>query len=68
MKAIYFETHGGPDVLTLGNRPAPALGRGMVRVDVRAASLNHIDIFLRRGMPGIKLPLPHIPGAMRPAW
>jgi len=62
MKAIYFETHGGPEVLKLGERPAPALDRGMVRVDVRAASLNHIDIFLRRGLPGVKLELPHIPG------
>jgi NADPH:quinone reductase-like Zn-dependent oxidoreductase len=62
MQAIYFETHGGPDVLTLGERPAPALGAGMVRIDVRASSLNHIDLFLRRGLPGIKLELPHIPG------
>lgn len=62
MKAIYFEKHGGPEVLTLGERPAPAIGPGMVRVDVRAASLNHIDLFLRRGFPGIKLELPHIPG------
>jgi NADPH:quinone reductase-like Zn-dependent oxidoreductase len=62
MRAIYFEKHGGPEVLTLGERPAPALGPGLVRVDVRAASLNHIDVFLRRGLPGLKLPLPHIPG------
>ena len=62
MKAIYFEKHGGPEVLTLGERPSPALGPGMVRMRVRAASLNHIDIFLRRGLPGVKLALPHIPG------
>ncbi|HEX6790374.1 MAG TPA: zinc-binding dehydrogenase [Candidatus Krumholzibacteria bacterium] len=62
MKAIYFETHGGPEVLTLGERPAPALGPGMVRIDVRAASVNHIDMFVRRGMPGLKIALPHIPG------
>lgn len=62
MKAIYFEKHGDPEVLTLGERPAPALGPGQVRIDVRASSLNHIDCFLRRGLPGIKLELPHIPG------
>jgi NADPH:quinone reductase-like Zn-dependent oxidoreductase len=62
MKAIYFEKHGGPEVLTLGERPAPVTGPGQVRVAVRAASLNHIDLFLRRGLPGIKLELPHIPG------
>jgi len=43
MKAIYFEKHGDPEVLTLGERPAPALGPGQVRIDVRASSLNHID-------------------------
>jgi NADPH:quinone reductase-like Zn-dependent oxidoreductase len=62
MKAIYFEKHGDPEVLTLGERPAPALGPGQVRIDVRASSLNHIDCFLRRGLPGVKLELPHIPG------
>jgi NADPH:quinone reductase-like Zn-dependent oxidoreductase len=62
MKAIYFDRHGGPEVLTLGDRPDPATGPGMVKIAVRAASLNHIDIFLRRGLPGITIPLPHIPG------
>ena len=62
MRAVYFEQHGGPEVLILGERPAPALGPGQVRMRVRAASLNHIDVFLRRGLPGIRLPLPHIPG------
>lgn len=62
MKAIYFEKHGGPEVLTYGERPAPVVGAGQVRISVRAASLNHIDLFMRRGFPGIKLELPHIPG------
>lgn len=62
MKAIYFEKHGDPDVLTLGERPAPALGPGQVRINVRATSLNHIDLFMRRGLPGVKIALPHIPG------
>jgi NADPH:quinone reductase-like Zn-dependent oxidoreductase len=62
MQAIYYEKHGGPEVLTLGERPAPACGPGQVRIAVRAASLNHIDIFMRRGLPGVKIELPHIPG------
>lgn len=62
MKAIYFERHGGPDVLQYGERPAPAIRPGTVRIDVHATSLNHIDIFLRRGLPGLKINLPHIPG------
>jgi hypothetical protein len=62
MRALYFDRHGGPEVLILGARPAPVLGPGQVRIDVRAASLNHIDIFLRRGLPGLKIEFPHIPG------
>jgi NADPH:quinone reductase-like Zn-dependent oxidoreductase len=62
LKAIYYEKHGGSDVLQYGERPAPAIAPGAVRIDVHASSLNHIDIFLRRGMPGIKVDLPHIPG------
>ncbi len=62
MKAIYFERHGGPEVLVLGERPAPAIRPGAVRIDVHATSLNHIDVFLRRGMPGLKIELPHVPG------
>lgn len=62
MKAIYFERHGGPEVLQYGDRPAPDIRPGSVRIDVHAAALNHIDIFLRRGMPGLKIDLPHIPG------
>jgi NADPH:quinone reductase-like Zn-dependent oxidoreductase len=62
MRAVYYEKHGGPEVLTLGDRPEPATRPGTVKIDVRAASLNHIDLFLRRGLPGITVPLPHTPG------
>lgn len=62
MKAIYFEKHGGPEVLVYGERPEPETLPGTVKVDVHAASLNHIDVFLRGGLPGVKLALPHIPG------
>lgn len=62
MKAIFFETHGGAEVLRYGDRPDPVTRPGTVRIDVHAASLNHIDVFLRGGLPGITIPLPHIPG------
>jgi NADPH2:quinone reductase len=62
MKAIYYTEHGGPDVLRYGDLDEPAVGAGEVKVEVRAASLNHIDLFLRRGLPGIEVPFPHIPG------
>jgi NADPH:quinone reductase-like Zn-dependent oxidoreductase len=62
MKAIYYNQHGGVDVLTYGDVDEPAAGRGEAVIDVKAVSLNHIDLFLRRGLPGLKIPLPHIPG------
>ena len=62
MKAIYFDEHGGPEVLQYGDLDDPAPGPGEVLLAVKAASLNHIDIFLRRGVPGVKIALPHVPG------
>jgi NADPH:quinone reductase-like Zn-dependent oxidoreductase len=63
MKAICFKEHGGPDVLTYCDFEEPTAVRGHVVVDVEAASINHLDLFVRRGMPGVKIPLPHIPGS-----
>ena len=62
MKAIYYNEHGGPEVLKYGDMEAPAASAGEVVIDIKAASLNHIDLFMRRGMPGVKVPFPHIPG------
>jgi NADPH:quinone reductase-like Zn-dependent oxidoreductase len=62
VKAAYFEAHGGLDVLKVGSLPSPPLGLGDVRVKVKACALNHLDLFVREGWPGLKLPLPHIGG------
>jgi NADPH:quinone reductase-like Zn-dependent oxidoreductase len=62
MRAVYFSEHGGPEVLTIGDMEDPVAGHGDVVIDIEAAALNHIDLFLRRGLPGLKIPLPHIPG------
>jgi NADPH2:quinone reductase len=62
MKAIYYSEHGGLDVLQYGDIDEPTAGRGEVVIDVKAVSLNHIDLFLRRGLPGLRIPLPHVPG------
>jgi alcohol dehydrogenase len=63
VKAIVLREHGGPEKLTLEtNFPDPEAGADEVVVRVRATSLNYHDIFTRRGMPGIKLSFPVIPG------
>ncbi len=63
MKAVLFHKHGGPEVLRSDEVPNPTVSPREVLIEVHAASVNHLDIFARRGMPGVKLPLPHIPGA-----
>jgi NADPH:quinone reductase-like Zn-dependent oxidoreductase len=62
MKAVVFHEHGGPEVLRYEDAPDPKPGRGDVLIEVKATSINHIDIFLRRGMPGVRVPLPKIAG------
>jgi hypothetical protein len=62
MKAIVFHQHGELDVLQYQDIDTPEPGRGEVRVAVEACSLNYHDVFTRQGMPGIKTPLPMIPG------
>ena len=63
MKAVVFSQHGGPEVLQYEDVPKPKPGAGEVLLQVKAASINHIDIFLRRGMPGVKVPMPKIVGS-----
>src|SRR5260370_822222 len=59
---IRFHQHGGPEVLRYEDAPTPEPGPGEVLVALRAAALNHLDIFTRNGdVP--KVPLPHIGGA-----
>ena len=51
MKAIFFDKHGGNDVLQYGDWPDPEPGPGQVRIAIRAAALNHLDLFVRNGIP-----------------
>ncbi len=63
MKAVVLYEHGGPDKLVYEeNYPEPEPVEGHVVLRVRATSLNYHDVFTRRGMPGIKVPLPVIIG------
>ncbi len=63
MKAVRFHQHGDPGVLRYEDAPDPALAPGEVLVRVRACAMNHLDLWGRRGMPGVKIPLPHICGS-----
>ena len=63
MKAVIFSEHGGPEVLRYTDAIEPGIGHGDVLVRVRACALNHLDIWIRRGLPGISVPLPHILGS-----
>jgi NADPH:quinone reductase-like Zn-dependent oxidoreductase len=63
MKAVVFHQHGGPEVLRYEDVPDPTPGPGEVLIEVRATSINHVDIFQRRGMPGVKTPMPKIVGS-----
>lgn len=63
MKVNLFRQHGGPNVLEYTDYPTPEPKAGEVLVRLRAAALNRMDVFVRNGWPGLKLPLPHINGA-----
>jgi NADPH:quinone reductase-like Zn-dependent oxidoreductase len=62
MKAVIFRQHGGPEVLEYTDVPQPSIRANEVLVEVKACALNHLDVWTRGGLPGIKIPLPHILG------
>jgi NADPH:quinone reductase-like Zn-dependent oxidoreductase len=62
MKAVVIEQHGTPDVLQVKEIPTPEPGPGEVLVRLHAAALNHLDLWVRRGIEGVRYPLPMIPG------
>lgn len=63
MQALFFEEHGGTDRLRAGELPLPEPGPGEVRIRLAAAALNHLDLFVLGGLPGVPVSLPHIGGA-----
>ncbi|SEH61799.1 NADPH2:quinone reductase [Halopenitus malekzadehii] len=63
MHAVQFADHGDRDVIEYAEVPDPEPARDEVLVDVKAGALNHLDVWTRRGLPGIDLELPHTPGS-----
>jgi len=63
MKAIVIPKHGGPEVLQSAEIADPKAGPNEVVVRVRACALNHLDLWVRRGLNGVTFPLPLVPGS-----
>jgi 2-desacetyl-2-hydroxyethyl bacteriochlorophyllide A dehydrogenase len=62
MKCVRIYEHGGIDKLVQDEIPTPTIGPTDVLVNVKATSINHLDLWVRKGLPGVKFPLPLIPG------
>ncbi|MCB9834360.1 MAG: zinc-binding dehydrogenase [Planctomycetes bacterium] len=62
MRAVEIAAHGGPEVLRFVERPVPEPKAGEVRIALRAAGMNHLDCWVRRGVEGHRFPLPIVPG------
>jgi NADPH:quinone reductase-like Zn-dependent oxidoreductase len=63
MKAVLLKRHGGNENLEIGVREDPKPARGEVGIKVETAAFNRLDLFVRNGIPGVKLSFPHVPGA-----
>ena len=61
MKAVRIHEFGGPEVLRYEDIPEPKLRKDQVLVRVKACAMNHLDLWVRKGLPGVKLP--HILGS-----
>jgi NADPH:quinone reductase-like Zn-dependent oxidoreductase len=63
MKAVRFHRHGGPEVLQYEDAPDPVASPGRAIVRVRACALNHLDLWQRRGIDRVRIPMPHVSGS-----
>ncbi|WP_106392582.1 zinc-binding dehydrogenase [Enhygromyxa salina] len=63
MNAVILGEHGGPEVLELAELPAPRPEPGQVVVQIHACALNRLDIWVRKGLPNLRLDYPHVLGS-----
>jgi NADPH:quinone reductase-like Zn-dependent oxidoreductase len=63
MRAARFHEHGGPEVFRFEDAPDPAVPPGGALIRVRACAMNHLDLWQRRGLERVRIPMPHISGA-----
>ncbi|MDH3285766.1 MAG: zinc-binding dehydrogenase [Acidobacteriota bacterium] len=63
IRVVRIHEHGGPEVLRIEDAPRPEPGPAEVRVRMGAMALNHLDVWVRRGIPGVRFPLPVVPGS-----
>ena len=63
MKAVIMKEHGSEDVLELAEMPDPEIAENEVLIRIKACALNHLDLWVRGGLPGIEFPMPHILGS-----
>jgi len=63
VKAARIHQHGGPETLVYEDAPEPKIKANQVLVRVRACALNHLDLFVRAGIPGLKIAMPHVLGS-----
>ncbi|OGH56722.1 MAG: hypothetical protein A3G34_07255 [Candidatus Lindowbacteria bacterium RIFCSPLOWO2_12_FULL_62_27] len=68
MKAVQFHEHGGVEVLRYEDVETPKPAEGEVLVKVSACALNHLDIWIRNGIPAYRIPMPHISGCDVSGW
>ncbi len=63
MRAVRISRHGGLEALEIAELSRPTAGPGQVVVQIKAAGMNHLDTWVRRGLPGLTLPLPMVLGS-----
>ncbi len=63
MKAVRIHGHGGPEVVRCEQAPEPKPKANEVLVQVKACALNHLDLWVRGGLPGLDLDMPHTLGS-----